>query len=221
MCVKISSLILIILIQISCAEIADKSVLAGKEDIHKPDLTPKITTSSARFDPTNGEKTVIYWSALDRVYGDDEYGNILGSMNFKDLVYRIEAISPQGIEQIENNQEISESFVYNFKTANQKLGKLFNKYPGTRPIIGYSGSRDLAKFYEEAKRKNPDTKAVVCFSNIGIDDSYTKTLVYTEYYRPDKGLVKFYLLMKMELLQTKLNGDSFSGVETFKMLQVN
>ncbi len=218
---KISLVVLIILLQISCAEMADKPFLTTENKIPKITSTPEKIVNRSKIEPNKMEKMVIYWSALDRIYDDDEHGNTLGSMNYKDLVYRIEGVSPQGVEQIEDNQDISQSLINNLKAANQKPETILeNGYPGTRPTKGYSGSRDMAKFYKEAKRRNPDTGAVVCFSNIGIDESYTETLVYAEYYRPDKGLVTFYLQMKMELLQTKIDDDSFSGVESYNLIQV-
>jgi hypothetical protein len=220
MCVKISVLFLFFIIQISCGEISEKPFIAKENNLASNSSTPEKQLTPSRFEPTEGEKLIIYWSTLVEVWADDEHGKVLNTQK-GDLSYRLEAVSPQGIEQIENNQDISQSLITNFKKANQNPGKLLDDYPLKYPIFGYSGSRDMARFYEEAKRKHPETKAVVCFSNIGIDDSYTKTLVYAEYYRPDKGLVKFYLQMKMELLQEKINGDSFSGVESYKMIQVN
>lgn len=217
---KIRLVVLIALFQLSCAEIVDKPFIAARNNILPITPTPERIPDPSKFEPRDGEKMVIYWGALTRVFFDGKYDNILGSINRGYLIYRIEAVSPQGIEQIENNQDIPQSLIENFRTANQKTGKLLDQYPAAQPILGYTGSRDLASFYKEAKRKEPDTTAVVCFSNIGIDKSYTKTLVYGEYYKPNMGLIKFYLVMKMELLQTKINGDSFSGIESEKMFQV-
>jgi hypothetical protein len=219
---KIGLLFLILLLQISCSEIADKPVVTAENNIPLIKVMPDNVLDRSKIEPRRDEKMVIYWSVLDRIYDDDDYGKKLGTMDFKDLVYRIDSVAPEGIEQLENNQDIPQSLINNFKTVNQKNEKVLEQgYPGTRAIIEYSGSRELEKFYKEAKRKYPDTQAVVGFSNIGIDDTYTTTIVYVEYYRPDKGLVKFYFLMKMELLMEKIQGDSFSGVESFKMIQVN
>lgn len=174
------------------------------------------------------DKWVIYSSVIQQVIDDDFFDKVPGGLEPTDqLVYRRETISPSGIDQIESNQEIPESLIHTFKNANQQSAILDKQYSIPAPVTTFSGNRDLAVFYETAKRKDSFTKAVVGFSNLGIDESYSQALVYVEYYKPRQGLIKFYYLMEMEKQKyTRKTGDSstnqgsFSNVKNFKRFQV-
>ena len=89
----------------------------------------------------------------------------------------------------------------------------------TRPFVG---DADTLKFYEGAKRKYPDTYSVVNFSNAGIDDTYSIVLVYVEYYRPGRGLDRFYYEMFMDKIGEAARIKAiFANAKTIRKIPVN
>lgn len=139
------------------------------------------------------DKFVIYAELLRYIRSN---GSVFGKFDSSDaLFYSLETIPPTGIEQIENSADLPQSLIGNLKTINRESELLDEEYGVKAPVGGDKGDRDLKRFYEIIKRKYPDTKGVINFSKIGFDYG-SRGLVYAEFYRPEKGVVKFYLVIK-------------------------
>lgn len=61
-----------------------------------------------------------------------------------------------------------------------------------------SGTEAPDVFLEKAKRKYPQTKAILAFSRIGLAKDTSQGLVYVEYYSEAKGLIPMYFLVPLK-----------------------
>lgn len=215
----ISLVILLIFMQFSCAEMVDKNRIAIKNIDAGTNSTPEEIIEKHRIKLEPVDKIIIYSQVLSVIINDDSNSKTLGLIEPTEwLVYRSETISPFKIEQIDNNNNIPKSLLGNFIEENQKTESLEDEYSVLAPTQIFTGNSDLAKFYSEAKRKYPKTKVAVSLSNIGIDDDYSKALIYVEYFHADKKLMKFYLELTIIKRNTTIyvgKIDSFSGYKIY------
>lgn len=220
---KFCIFVLFIFFQFSCSKSDIKSETSNTP-IPTISPTSQKTQNHRGVKPSVSEISVVYWDALGEIYYDNEHGKKLGSINAGTLVYKAKTIFPENLDQIENNQDIPQDLLNNFKAANQKTGNLIGEYPlVSTPILEFNGSRDLAIFYKEARSKISETKAVVCFSNIGFDNDYSDILVYAEYYRPEKGLIKFYYKISNldKLLHMPIGADGNPEIANYQVILVD
>ena len=236
-------LFLILLLQIGCLEntalktvnennpvspvnAVQSNTIANLQDAINANLPamPAKTDAGMTTELTEEEKDLFYTVLLDQIaYREDS--EELSKSAFQTgilLVYGKNTIPPQNFDRLKNDREIPESLLLNFEKANQKKERLKNNYDvylQTKPFVA---DADTLKFYEAAKRKYPETYSVVNFSNVGIDDTYSTGLVYVEYYRPGRGLDRFYYEMVMDKIaeESRLHVP-FTNVKTFRKIPVN
>lgn len=239
---KVSSklLFLILVLQMGCSEntalktvnennpapTVQSNTIANPQDNTNANLPvmPAKTDAGMTTELKEGEKDLFYTVLLEQIaYREDS--EELSKSPFQSgilLVYGKNTISPKDFDQLKNDRELPESLLLNFEKANQKKERLKNSYDVYLQIKPFVADSDISKFYEAAKRKYPQTYSVVNFSNVGIDDTYSTGLVYVEYYRPGRGLDRFYYEMVMRKIAegSKLHSE-FTNVDTFRKIPVN
>lgn len=221
MSVKTSLLILFVLIHISCSKTTDENPVIMHSNVSANTTPTDIIDNLPTVKIGEADKTSIYMVLLSRIFYNQYTDNLLVELIPSDMiVYKHKTIPPAGIEQIESNPDIRPSLISNFEEANQKSKKLDDTYVLTITVQALSDDSDMITFYRKAKRKYPGTKAVISFSDIGFDESSSKALVYVEYYHPDKGIIKFYILMTLIKRKGPIIDAKYDDIEDLKIFQI-
>jgi hypothetical protein len=136
------------------------------------------------------------------------------------LVYRKQTIKPENIADIQDGLSKYPNLVASFVAANETAKNLEDQYDVYDPTKPLSGPRPADEFYLKAKSRYPNAKAAVSFSNIGIDSEDKTALLYVEYYSPDRGLLKFYLVLELERYAPIKDRFVISFINSVKVLPV-
>ena len=231
---KIRIFVLLAAFQIACAETPDQpNIGVNKNPVNKTPVKESTLEPAIDKIPTEiseSDKIAIYTDLVETLfYGSQKDLPNLGLKPSELLIYRDKTISPTGLEQLKPNSEIPASLLENFKKANEQTEIKIILGDILAPIEWGKGDRSLEKFFQTARQKKTDTKAVLGLSNLGIDDNYTTALVYVEFYRPALGLQKFFLQIELEKTvryQTKtadgvINSGNYSEIKSFRKLPVD
>jgi len=141
---------------------------------------------------------VIYRTILTEVRQNSDL-NGAGSkgLGAKDpLVYRLETIPAPDVSIIADQSDVSIQLRSSFVQANQNPVILEKSYDVLDWTEAASVSPDINEFFFEMRRKNPNTKAVLNISSIGI--AGLSAIAYVEYYSEVGGLRKAFLLLEVE-----------------------
>jgi hypothetical protein len=151
---------------------------------------------------------VVYSQVLTSVvYGTNErdlvdaFEYISG---FDRLTLRKLTIIPENPNEIKSIPELREDLVNDFWEKNQSKTEL-RKYDVKieHDVVKQTGSLD--SFFRANKKKHPKLKAVIGMSRIGFSADGTQSLVYVEYFNPERLLLKKYCLINW-----KWEGNSLS-----------
>lgn len=142
----------------------------------------------------------------------------LGAMEW--TLYRNKTIKPESLTAIQDSLSEYPNLVASLVSSNESPRILEEEYPVLYPMQRISSSASTEEMYSAARRKYPKSKAAVSFSNIGIDSENKTALIYVEYFSPNKGLLKFYLLMELERYAPIKDRIVFSGVNVKKVFSV-
>lgn len=225
MCSKISILLVFCIVLFNCSTFVDsQQEQVPDKPIASESPNERVIQRNVNDDVPElkaNDKFAIYGQVLRRVLVNSH--NIFGEMKGSDaLAYRLETIAPTGLGQIEGNSDISPILIKNLKIVNNSSEILADEFALTHPIIAEIGDRDLKTFYEKVKRKNPITRAVISFSKVGFN--YTSDgILYMEFYRPETGLIKVYLLLRFSDIDERILPGTIDGniLEITKILEVN
>lgn len=218
--------VLVLLLQIGCSEntalktVNENDSVSSVKTVESSNanvpVKPVTYNNGITKELSEDDKYVIYCALLGSGFGGEGF-SASGL-----LVYGKTTIPPKDFDRLKKDSEISESLLLNFEKANRKIQPLRDGYDVPAAILSISGDADTLKLYEAAKRKYPDATAVVNFSNVGIDDTYSIGLVYVEFYQPDKGLDRFYYEMVMgKMAKSARAKANFYNVTSFRKIPVN
>ncbi len=210
-----------ILLNISCSNYLEEENTL-ENSINKSVNFSEINTNKKVTKLEYIDKYILYTRVLSHIFNQTNENDPLGPINPTEiLVYKSKTVFPQGIAQIKDNAKISKSLYENFKVTNQKTEILEEGYSVLGPVIPLSGESDLKRFYNLAKKKYSDAKAVVGLSNIGINEDFSQALVFVEYYHPQKGLIKFYYKMKVVRHTSGMYEGEINQISNFEIIPLN
>ena len=217
--IKLAFGILFILLQSGCynlnkniavkdAEVNSLSTLSVANDLSELDESSKFSIY----------KSVLTYMAKEVILTQNYQIKDKSSVT----VYRTETIKPPDNIEINDFSPVSPTLLDSFIKSNQKTENIERAYDIlTAHISSNSGDRDLIKFYESTKRKYRNTKSVVAFSNVGVDENRKQGLVYVEFCDSNKKPIKMYLLMKFYKDEQGLNPNSVNGISDVKQVFIN
>lgn len=222
MVTKLGLLTLILLMQFSCLHSVDVRKGTSNNESNLP-----LGADTPAEDPSGqlieADRFTIYHALLTRIVADKEYQNILCSLDGVDmLVYASQTILPPNMSRTARPPSgISAPLFDDFISATKARRYLQDSYGVKASVLVISGARDVEDLFKMAKRKYPDTKAAVAFSNIGINRNYSQGVLYMECYCPDKGLMKFYVLMNFSKRGDSAYAGKLDGVSDFTFIPAN
>jgi hypothetical protein len=136
------------------------------------------------------------------------------------LVFQKQTIRPKKLESLKEGFDISKCLKDSFIAANKLSRTLEDSYGVLDPTSSMTGQRELKIFFDESRLQFADTKAVVGLSNIGIDYDSRQSLMYVEYFSPNRGLMGFYLLINIERYPPVKDIFVISRVDVVKVFRV-
>ena len=186
---KFTILSMVLLLTLACS----------KSSVEETKLQP-LPQSSAQQTPIptkpkiDGNNDRVYAVLLeDFGYNTNESGNW--------MIVRKETIAPNDLEEVKYLPDLSPAVVGDFIENNETKEKLHDDYDvkfGLK-IIEIKGSLESIFKTEDAKGRKDEPlitlKAIVGLSRVGFNEDNTQSLVYVEYYRPEKGTQKKYCLI--------------------------
>lgn len=115
------------------------------------------------------------------------------------LVVRRETIVPNQPARLVGNPAFASGVVQCLLNSASRSKNVRQNYEVYHSVSVHSGPSDLSKFFGIARKRFPDTKAVVAFSNVSLDRETGNAIVYFEYFSPQKNLLKFYFTITLDI----------------------
>jgi hypothetical protein len=190
---KFIMLSMVLLLNIAC----NKNSVEETKLQSLPQNSPQQTPTSIKKE-NNLNDFWIYTRVFEKIAYTDVFEKIDNSDSF---TIKKETITPEDPDIVKSLPNLSEDLINDFLEKNKTKGILGKKgslsdqldvYVGHN-IIEQKGS--LETFFIAQKKKFRRLKGIIGFSQIGVNSDKSQTLVYVEFYNPEKHLQKKYCLM--------------------------
>ena len=190
---KTALLVLILLLSFAC------NYSSGDKTQLQP--LPQNTTSTVST-PTEQRHEISDFTVYSQVLTSIVYGTNLPDSKdvfeyidgYEWLTIRKETVVPENLEGVKSLPDLPEDLKQDFIEKNQSKASLGSGYDVKilHDVVEQKGS--LEELFKLEKKKHPKLRAIIGLSRIGFSADKTKSLVYVEYFNPEKRLMKKYCL---------------------------